>query len=111
MRKIILGLLVLGLLFAALPAEANNVELRILNETGYTWTELYVSPTTSDNWGNNLLSGTVTGDQMFVTNVRSGAAYDIMAVDTDGDCYVTRTSQIPTNYTWFRIEVRMEHIA
>ena len=67
-------------------------QITVVNNTGYPFVRLYVSPTASDVWGNNVLGDRVlpSGSQIAVTlphpiNVTN--TYDIMAVDTDGDSY------------------------
>ena len=93
MRKIIIGIFVLALLFATVPelttpAEA-NVMHTIVNNTGFTVTRVYIKRSSSENWGRNRLEGH--------GNLRSGnnlqvslepGTYDIMLVDTDEDSYV-----------------------
>ena len=107
MRKFIFGILVLALLVAVVPvAEANQVNLRIINNTGYTWTALYVSPATSSGWGSDRASRLVHNGQDYTVRVQNGVTYDIRAVDTDGDTYTTRTTP---NGNW-RITIEFRHM-
>ncbi len=91
MRKIfsILVLLVMG---AALVSAESSIKITFKNNTGYTVKELYVSPTSHDDWYDNLLKGETVpnGESVEVTIPDYGTddyVYDLMAVDTEGDSY------------------------
>ena len=62
------------------------------NSTGYDLTELYVSPTSHDDWYDDLLNGQTLPDGETITvNIPdyedSELVFDAMAVDADGDEY------------------------
>jgi hypothetical protein len=60
--------------------------LDVLNNSGETIAYLYVSPSNSDTWGNDVLGDEVlaAGDSFRVTNLESGT-YDLRAEDGDED--------------------------
>jgi len=98
------GALAVSLAFAAIsclsapaahsaPAAQNQPQITIVNNTGYAFIQLYVSPTTSDVWGTSVLGSQVlaSGDSFTVTlpyPLSTIDTYDIMAVDTDVDAYI-----------------------
>ncbi|MEA1911247.1 MAG: hypothetical protein U9N32_06165 [Spirochaetota bacterium] len=66
--------------------------VHFLNSTGYDIKELYVSPTSHDDWYDDLLKGQTVSDGESVTIAipdyeDSGFLFDAMAVDVDGDQY------------------------
>ena len=63
-----------------------------INSTGYEISELYVSPTSHDDWYDDLLNGQTVGDGDSLTisipdYEDSDLLFDAMAVDIDGDEY------------------------
>ncbi|HEY8576835.1 MAG TPA: hypothetical protein VIL88_10910 [Devosia sp.] len=46
------------LLFTTLPAAAQNVEFSLLNNSSHTLEYLYVAPSNTDEWGDDLLGET-----------------------------------------------------
>ena len=63
-----------------------------INSTGYDIKELYVSPTSHDDWYDDLLKGqTVSDGESFTITIPdyedSELLFDAMAVDVDGDEY------------------------
>lgn len=60
--------------------------LEIVNESEDTIVELYISPSTSDTWGEDWLGGTpiASGETYVLTDINSGV-YDIKATDAEGD--------------------------
>ncbi|GEM_PF-940374 len=65
-------------------------DLDITNSTGVAILEFYISPSEEDNWGEDMLGGTVfAADEtmQFTTELvgTADAAWDIMIVDEDGD--------------------------
>ena len=70
----------------------SGIKLTFTNNTGYTIKELYVSPTSHDDWYENLLKdGEVPNGKSVEVMIPEYATdelvYDIMAVDTEGDNY------------------------
>jgi len=63
-----------------------------INNTGYDMVELYVSPTSHDDWYDNLLNGQTVGDgESVYIDIPDyediELVFDSMAVDVDGDEY------------------------
>jgi len=63
-----------------------------INSTGYDLSELYVSPTSHDDWYDDLLNGqTLSDGESISINIPdyedSDLVFDAMAVDVDGDEY------------------------
>ena len=110
MRKIIIGIFVLALLFAAVPelttpAEA-NVMHTIDNNTGYTVTRVYIKASSDGNWGRNRLEGhgSLRSGNDLQVSLEPGT-YDIMLVDTDEDSYVKWRQGVRDNMkTTFTLE-------
>jgi hypothetical protein len=83
-------------LLAALPVILPTVataqgrqDFALVNRTGYQIDEVYIGPTSSTNWGRDILGSNVLGNNQ-VFNVRFGAAtseclWDIKVVYNDGD--------------------------
>lgn len=59
----LLGLLI-GLIVQALPARADDGELdfTLANQTGYRIKEIYIAPSSSTDWGDNILSKPLEND-------------------------------------------------
>ncbi|MAN77035.1 hypothetical protein OF122_11895 [Pelagibacterium flavum] len=55
MKKTILSMLAATALVST-PALAQNVEFTLINESGYTLTYFYASPSNDENWGEDLLA-------------------------------------------------------
>ena len=74
------------------PSEAG---ITLNNQLGYTLSELYVSPADDTEWGENRLSQPLRTEgsislllsEISDIDVRKGAAFDIFAMDEDGDYY------------------------
>jgi len=63
-----------------------------INTTGYNLSELYVSPTSHDDWYDDLLNGQILSDgESIRINIPDyddpDLVFDAMAVDVDGDEY------------------------
>ena len=79
------------LLTASIFGQALN-DVVFLNSTGYDIKELYVSPTSHDDWYDDLLNGQTVADGESVpisipSYEDSELIFDAMAVDVDGDEY------------------------
>ena len=77
--------LVFGLLANA-RAEL-NLDFTLVNSTGDDIKEIYISPTASDDWGDNLLKGVLKDGQkleLTFSPKAKAAKWDIKAVYTDG---------------------------
>jgi len=78
------------LAFAAPPVEAQSrQDFTMVNRTGYQINEVYVGPSSSPNWGNDVLGSQVlaTGRQVAIRFPRSSneCAYDLKIIYSDGD--------------------------
>ncbi len=62
MRQLVLATTLLAA-FAATPALAGDQDFKLVNKTGYTIDEVYVSRTSSKSWGNDIMGrGTLEAD-------------------------------------------------
>jgi hypothetical protein len=82
--------LALGAVGPAAPAFADQRDFTLLNNTGQTIYELYVSPTKDDDWGDDILGDDVLMDGTTVTvrfdRFSAGRCfYDIKVVTASGD--------------------------
>ena len=71
-------------------AGSNNYYVDVTNQTGYTIMYLYVSPTSSSSWGEDLLGNSVLSNgstHRVNLNGHSSPMFDIKATDEDGDTY------------------------
>ena len=110
MRKITLWIIVLALLVAIAPEFTTSAEAsvmhRIVNNTGYTVTRVFIRRSSSDSWGRNWLEGhgnLRTGNDLQVS--LEPGTYDIMLVDTDGDTYIRMRQGVRENMrTTFTID-------
>jgi hypothetical protein len=106
------------LLAAVFPLAAEPVsggkrpKLTLLNSTGYEVTEIYVSPASSDDWGDDyLVNATLdNGDSFTVTlpvPLSQADTYDIQFVDIDGDTYTRYDEPVKNGMV---IEITDEHL-
>jgi hypothetical protein len=86
--------LIVGLAFLA-PMEAgaqSKQDFSLVNKTGYTIDKLFVSPTHSDDWQNDILGRGVLedGDKVDITFSREAKTcnWDLKVVYTDNDTAV-----------------------
>ncbi|GGC19799.1 hypothetical protein GCM10011371_04380 [Novosphingobium marinum] len=90
MKRIAAFLAALSALFAALPASAEEV-LTIVNRTGYPLAQIYISPSDTNDWEENLLgrSGLANGRQWRIDFSRSAntCIWDMRIVYADGYVY------------------------
>ena len=73
----------------AAPAHADQRDFRLVNHTGYTVDQVYVSPAKADDWEEDVLGRDRLADEEFVDISFSGKAntciYDLKLVYTDGE--------------------------
>ncbi|MBF0263484.1 MAG: argininosuccinate lyase [Magnetococcales bacterium] len=63
MKRILsVGALVCGLVFSGNLLAESRQDFDLTNQTGYTIKEVYVGPSKSDDWGDNILEGTMPDD-------------------------------------------------
>lgn len=98
MKKFVPILFVLLFVAALMPATAANrmLDFKLLNRTGLTIDELYISANTVNDWEEDVLGRDVLADGESVTihfdRYESSRLWDIKIVDEDGD-----------EYEWFEI--------
>lgn len=90
-KKAIMVFLMLVAALGTLSAQ-DSFQITFVNDTGYDISSLYISPSMSDDWHEDLLAGDSirNGEQSMVEVpvVQDDAQYyDILAVDVDGDRY------------------------
>jgi hypothetical protein len=77
------------LLFGATTVSAGKQDFDLINATGYTIAELYVAPSSSNNWEEDVLGRDTLGDGEGVTinfaPNQKACMYDLLIVWEDGD--------------------------
>lgn len=95
--------LTLALLFATLTSAAAMADstIQIVNQSGWELHEIYFSPTSQENWGDDHLGDQVLeqGDSLTLTGVESGR-WDIRLVDEDGDECTLEDVHITESEQW-----------
>jgi hypothetical protein len=74
-------------LFAPAAFAESDLDFAIENATGYTISEIYMSPSKKDNWGKQVLSSPLKNGEKRKLVFKSTAkvqAYDLKAVYSDG---------------------------
>lgn len=89
-RLLTLSLLAVAALFLAAPLFAGAQDFVIVNRTGADIYGLYISPSTSDSWEENMIEGSVLPDGNELEINFSGydsseAHWDIMVTDENDD--------------------------
>ncbi|MEY2563268.1 MAG: hypothetical protein QOH88_1461 [Verrucomicrobiota bacterium] len=84
--SILLLALLLGLV---MPASAQlDLDFTLVNKTGYDIKEVYVGPTSSEDWGDNILKATLKDGESLELKFHEKATaekWDIKVVYTDGE--------------------------
>ena len=94
MRKsFLIGLSIIVLFGLGFTAFADQGEVIVLNRTGYDIYYLYISPESSDSWGDDLLGDEeILADgshaSVAVPGLGKFCVFDLKAVDLDDDSYV-----------------------
>lgn len=87
-NRIALGMFAAAALLAA-PAQAQDVDYYLHNETSYVVMEFYTSPSEEDEWGYDLLGRTVLGAgesaEVSIADGSDQCLYDFRFVFDDGD--------------------------
>jgi hypothetical protein len=99
-KPLILGLFLLAGAFAV--SAQNLPAIRITNNTGYDIYYIYISPSESDEWGDDFLGDDILLDGHSI-NIRldyplsTVDIYDICVEDEDGDSYYKYEIEITNN--------------
>jgi hypothetical protein len=106
MKKIhaLLLVAVLCLSVGALPASAKGAKstIKVINQSKWEIHHLYLSPSRSNHWGEDLLGEDILekGDQITLTDIACDH-YDIKVVDEDGDeCVIENESLCGDKAFW-----------
>ncbi len=91
MRRILWILTLTAILGLAVSANvyAGKQDFTLVNQTGTAIEELYISPTQSDDWKENILQNVLEdGESVDITFTgRDETYWDIMVIDKDGNHY------------------------
>ncbi|WP_428524398.1 hypothetical protein [Roseibium sp.] len=72
-----------------LPAKAEDLEFLLINESNAAITGFFVSPASSNDWQNNLMSGAPLGagyeTDIYIQDGLATCVYDIRADFSDGE--------------------------
>jgi hypothetical protein len=97
MKHVLFLLAAFGLISGA---AAGTVE--ITNDTGgYDIWYIYISPSTSDSWGDDWLGSDILYDGNYVTFDVYDGVYDIKLVDEDDDEYIRYGVEVYGDYEWW----------
>ena len=83
-----LALIALLLTFAGSAKAESELDFTLVNKTGYDIKELYIGPTSSDDWGDNVLSKMFKDGASFELSFHpkaTAAKWDIKVTYDDGD--------------------------
>ncbi len=88
--------------FSFILFSEQKVEVLLLNSTGYDIVEVYISPSSFDDWENDLLNGQIIEDGDKVTILvpdynLEDCVFDIKTVDSDGDQYTQYEVELCSN--------------
>lgn len=79
----------LAAMLVSTPAFADKRDFRLVNDTGHTVREVYVSPTKANDWEEDILDVDTLADDQFVDisfdDGRKTCIYDLKLVYKDGD--------------------------
>jgi hypothetical protein len=79
-------------------AKEQNLSFSLINNTGYTVTNIFICMAGTDNWGNNILAAPLYNNQTIAINLAlpldEAGLYNIRMVDIDGDCYSKYNTKI-----------------
>ena len=95
-------------LIATPLAMAQQMYVDVTNRTGFTILMLYVSPSNSSDWEEDVLgaAGTIAVDETkrIALEGYSSPYFDLRAVDTDGDSYVRTNVDVSTTDVVFSLD-------
>jgi geranylgeranyl pyrophosphate synthase len=90
LKKLIVAAAVVGFLVAAAPAAraASEMDFVLVNGTGYQINEVYIGPSSSDDWGKNILKEVMpdkaTLSVTFKPEADAVESWDLMVAWNDG---------------------------
>lgn len=89
MKRVILGFVAAVMLCGIVASAQGKQDFTLVNSTGLTINEFYVSPSDDDEWGEDVLGRDVlkNGEKVDITFSRSEKAckWDLKIVDADDD--------------------------
>lgn len=89
MRSVILACVLAVAVPAGLSAQGSKLDFQLVNKTTLTISEVYVSPTADDEWGDDVMGSDVLEDSQAVDIVFSPKSkdciWDLKIVDEDED--------------------------
>jgi hypothetical protein len=111
-KRIFLFILLFVTVFSLAAAPSGKSKINLQNSTGYEITEIYVSPASSDDWGDDyLVNATLDDGDSFTITLPSPLAttdsYDIQFVDIEGDSYTKFDVTVKNGGT---IEITMDDL-
>jgi hypothetical protein len=113
-KHIFLFIFLLALVFslAAQSSGGKKPKITLQNSTGYEITEIYVSPASSDDWGDDYLVNTSLddGDSFTISlplPLSQTDMYDIQFVDIEGDTYTQYDVSVKNGAT---LEITMDDL-
>ncbi len=90
-------------LFIGCDTTHEKPKLNIVNTTGYGIQSVYVTPSVSDTWGNDILTATIPNGGSVVMKFSKGT-YDFLAVDDTSPFYCYEQFDNPLKedktFTW-----------
>jgi hypothetical protein len=93
MRQLLPSLAAISLSLASLPALAGDADFTLVNGTGYSIREVYISPANRNAWGRDRLGDSQLDNgrsKLFVFSDSANCVQDIKVVfDLDSDAEVT----------------------
>ncbi len=101
MKKKYLGIILILFLFSAFSSFSEELDLCIINGTGFDIYRLYISPSNEYGWGDDYISldeiEVINNGDSFcfmIENLKNYVEFDIMAVD-----------EIGYEHSWFEVEI------
>ena len=92
MRRIVVALCLLIAAFGSTVAVAGTQDFTLVNRTGLTIQELYISASTTDDWEEDVLGVDVLADgesvEITFSPKEKAATWDLKVVDSEGDSIV-----------------------
>ena len=89
MKNITLFALAASFILAVTPAVAGDQDFTLANATGYTIEQVYVSPTKSDDWEEDVMGADVLGDgeevDILFAPGQGACNHDLMVIYDDGE--------------------------